>query len=430
MQRPEDIQTLQTARLAAQQGNLELADRLYLELAAGPDFRLEANGFLAFHRFVQERYRESCHFAAEVLAMRSDDRARISLALSQFGAGDRAASEATLSQLDDKELGYATLLRGAVLHLQGKTQQALGCFESFLSLQSGRAPSRSKVPPLITRLLAQAQSAREQFLRSSHRRIFGDLLEAHGEGSLQRIRRAIGHYHDKNEPWQHELQRPAFFYVPGLPAVPWFERTGFSWVSQIERHADEICAEYRRVVAGNRQNLKPYVTAEQGAPQASWGHLIETDNWLSLHLLKGGKRVEPNASNMPITMAALNSIELPDCAGNAPEAFYSTLAPRTRIPPHHGLANYKLVVHLALNIPDDCGIRVGGQTRRWRQGECLFFDDSFLHEAWNDSGQERTVLIFDVWHPALTDVEKSALTKLFAPIDAFFNYRLAGLGWA
>jgi aspartyl/asparaginyl beta-hydroxylase (cupin superfamily) len=156
--------------------------------------------------------------------------------------------------------------------------------------------------------------------------------------------------------------------------------------------------------------------------------LIETDNWLSLHLLKGGKRVEPNASDMPVTMAALQSIELPDCAGNAPEAFFSTLAPQTHIPPHYGLANFKLTAHLALNIPDDCGIRAGGRTRGWHPGRCLFFDDSFLHEAWNRSGRHRTVLIFDVWHPELTAIEKSALTRLFGPVDASFNYRLSGLG--
>jgi aspartyl/asparaginyl beta-hydroxylase (cupin superfamily) len=260
-----------------------------------------------------------------------------------------------------------------------------------------------------------------------HRHMLDSLIEAHGEPALQRISRAIAHFHDSSEPWQHELQQPTFFFVPGLPPEPWFERTDFPWVSAFEKHADAIYAEYQRVVATRRQSLRPYVTAEQHAPQSSWGHLIETDNWLSLHVLKGGKRVEPNASDMPITMAALESIELPECAGNAPEAFFSTLARRTHIPLHHGLANYKLTAHLALNIPEDCGIRVGGRARGWQMGQCLFFDDSFVHEAWNRSAQDRTVLIFDVWHPALTAIEKAALTQLFAPIDASYNYRLSGL---
>ncbi len=33
------------------------------------------------------------------------------------------------------------------------------------------------------------------------------------------------------------------------------------------------------------------------------------------------------------------------------------------------------------------------------------FDDSFEHEAWNDSDSSRIILIFDVWHSDFTDKE-------------------------
>jgi tetratricopeptide (TPR) repeat protein len=424
---PDQNQSIEQARLAAKQGNFELADALYSSLMSRPNSRLEAISFLAFHRFLQQRYEESCLFAKDVLALRSDDRARINLALSQFGAGDHAGSETTLSQLGDGHLGYAPLLRAALYHRRGANKQALAWFESYLKQCTDNEADHARLPPLITRLFGLARQVREETLRSIHQRIVDNLLDAHGEEALRRIRRAIAHFHDKSEPLQHELQQPTFFYVPGLPPKPWFERTDFSWVGEFELRADAIHAEYQRIIAGKKQRLKPYITAEQNAPQTSWGHLIGTDNWLSLHVLKGGMRVEPNASDMPITMAALKLVDLPNCAGNSPEAFFSTLSPRTDIPPHHGLANYKLVGHLALDIPGDCGIRVGGQARRWHEGKCLFFDDSFVHEAWNHSGRHRTVLIFDVWHPALTTIEKAALTRLFAPIKAFYDYRLSTL---
>lgn len=425
MPTPEQDQSLGKARLAAQQGNLELADALYSSLAAHAGSRLEAISFLAFHRFMQQRYEESCGFATEALALRTNDRARVNLALSQYGAGDFAASAITLSQLDNPDMGYATLLRGALHHRRGEGELALACFESSLLRNAAGGLDQSRLPPLLAQLFALARQASAESLHAIHRHMLDDLHRAHGENALQRIRRAISHFHDQTEPWQHELQRPTFFYVPGLPPEPWFERTDFAWLGDFEQHADAIYAEYRRVVSTRTQSLKPYVTADQNAPPSTWGHLIETDNWLSLHLLKGGARVEPNASDMPFTMAALAAVDLPDCAGNAPEAFFSRLSPGIHIPPHHGLANFKLTAHLALDIPEDCGIRVGGETRSWRQGQCLFFDDSFVHEAWNRSGQPRTVLIFDVWHPALTSIEKAALTRLFAPIDASFNHRLS-----
>ncbi len=201
-----------------------------------------------------------------------------------------------------------------------------------------------------------------------HHRMLDNLLDAHGEEALRRIRRAITHFHDKSETWQHELQQPTFFYVPGLRAKPWFERTDFSWVGEFEQRADAIHAEYQRIVATRKQSLKPYITTEQHAPQTSWGHLIETENRLPLHGLKGGRRVVPNASDMPITMAALELVELPDCAGNSPRHFSRRSHRESTFHPDHGLANYKLVAHLALNIPEKCGIRVGGQSREWHQG--------------------------------------------------------------
>ena len=44
---------------------------------------------------------------------------------------------------------------------------------------------------------------------------------------------------------------------------------------------------------------------------------------------------------------------------------------------------------------------------KWRNGELFIFDDSFDHEVWhyNQQNQSRLVLIFDMWHPRLTELE-------------------------
>ena len=48
---------------------------------------------------------------------------------------------------------------------------------------------------------------------------------------------------------------------------------------------------------------------------------------------------------------------------------------------------------------------MGNETRRWREGEALIFDDSFEHEVWNEGSEPRLVFIFDVWHPQLNTDE-------------------------
>lgn len=86
---------------------------------------------------------------------------------------------------------------------------------------------------------------------------------------------------------------------------------------------------------------------------------------------------------------------------------FSTLAPRTRIPPHTGTSNVRTTVHLPLVLPEGCGFRVGSQTRERRVGQAWTFDDTIEHEAWNDSDQPREVLFLDAGNPPLTEAERA-----------------------
>jgi len=42
------------------------------------------------------------------------------------------------------------------------------------------------------------------------------------------------------------------------------------------------------------------------------------------------------------------------------------------------------------------------------------FDDTIEHEACNPSDRLRIVLIFDVWHPGLSPVEREAVAAMIA----------------
>ena len=51
---------------------------------------------------------------------------------------------------------------------------------------------------------------------------------------------------------------------------------------------------------------------------------------------------------------------------------------------------------------EDCAqLRVGNETRSWKENSILFFDDSFEHEAWNKCDNERVVLQLVFEHPEL-----------------------------
>jgi aspartyl/asparaginyl beta-hydroxylase (cupin superfamily) len=98
---------------------------------------------------------------------------------------------------------------------------------------------------------------------------------------------------------------------------------------------------------------------------------------------------------------------------------FSALAPKSRIPPHNGETNARVVAHLPLIVPDGCLYRVGFEQRTWHVGETLIFDDTIEHEARNDSDELRVVLIFDLWNPLLTLEERELVKAMTKRARAF-----------
>ncbi len=78
-------------------------------------------------------------------------------------------------------------------------------------------------------------------------------------------------------------------------------------------------------------------------------------------------------------------------------------------------------MHLPLIVPAGCGFRVGGEIREWQVGTAWVFDDSIEHEAWNDSDVPRAILIFDIWNPALTPLERDLVREATTAIGDYYK---------
>jgi aspartate beta-hydroxylase len=74
-----------------------------------------------------------------------------------------------------------------------------------------------------------------------------------------------------------------------------------------------------------------------------------------------------------------------------------------------------------LIVPPGCGFRVGSEVREWQPGTALVFDDTIEHEAWNDSDEQRVVMIFDIWNPFLTPAERDLMSAATSAIAEFFD---------
>ena len=139
-----------------------------------------------------------------------------------------------------------------------------------------------------------------------------------------------------------------------------------------------------------------------------WRELRGNIDWSSLHLYKVAEET-PFARLFPKTLKALEAADVVRVDGRPVELFFSRLKPGTHIPPHFGIANNRMTIHLPLIVPGDCEIRVGNEMHTWREGELFAFDDSFEHEAWNRSSEDRVVLIFESHHPDLSPDERRAI---------------------
>ena len=222
-------------------------------------------------------------------------------------------------------------------------------------------------------------------------------------------------------------QEPVTFHYPGLPAIEFYERDEFPWLEAMEARTDAIRAEFLAAMAEDDPGTVPYIEYPAGVPLDQWAELNHSPRWSALHLHRGGRPVEANAARCPQTFKALAGAPQPNVESRSPASMFSVLQPRTHIPPHTGVANTRLVVHLPLIVPEGCAFRVGGETRVWREGAAWVFDDTINHEAWNDSDQPRTILIFDIWSPRIHPAEREAIARLMAAVD-HYNEAPAGRG--
>ena len=418
-------------RAAISRGDDATAASLARVVLAGDPGHEATLAWLAARARQQGMVDEAQAWANRGLAIRPHSSAlRFQLGAAQAAAGDFAAAEASLqavpvaapmhvlaqlwlSDVQARRGGRAAGLRTAA--------RALAMAEQF-GLVAKRASLPTDVRIQLDAAMATLHAARADVVA---RALDGPTLAPE---ERERVLAAFAAHLGQPAPAPvHALQQPAFLFVPGLDDRPWWPREAFACLAAIEACTDEIRGELLAVL-GDDAGFAPYVDMPDDAPAAPmWGALNRSPSWSGFHFFRHGERIDANCARCPRTAAALEALPLLRIPGHAPEALFSVLRPQTHIPPHTGVINGRLTVHLPLLVPADCGaLAVAGEARGWREGECLVFDDSFVHEAINRSAQTRVVLIFDLWHPGLPQATRAALAAAIAAYGAF--NRELGLG--
>jgi beta-hydroxylase len=169
-----------------------------------------------------------------------------------------------------------------------------------------------------------------------------------------------------------------------------FDVAEFPWIRGVEQSWRDVRAELDEVLT--YQDLLPNfqdISTDQY-------QLTQDDRWKTFFLYGYGFEAVKNIRRCPATARVVQSIP------GMTTAFFSILAPGKKIPPHGGPYKGVLRLHLALRVPEPasaCGIRVREDVRTWEEGRCLVFDDTWEHEAWNDTDGTRVVLFVDFIRP-------------------------------
>jgi beta-hydroxylase len=186
-----------------------------------------------------------------------------------------------------------------------------------------------------------------------------------------------------------------------------FDNRDFPWIGRVEADWRKVRAELDALIPymahmPNFQDLSPTQL-----------NLSRDDGWKTYFFYAYGVKAIGNCRRCPETARLLRSMP------GMKTAFFSILAPGKHLPPHRGPYKGVLRLHLGLLIPEPaekCGIRVGTETRHWQEGKVIVFDDTFDHEAWNDTDKTRVVLFVDIMRPMRfpANLLNSAMTWMIA----------------
>jgi Aspartyl/asparaginyl beta-hydroxylase and related dioxygenases len=236
-----------------------------------------------------------------------------------------------------------------------------------------------------------------------HREYFGPNPKGGGGGEEERGEKGL-------TPSTSNCYQYAHSYVPGLTVKPFWSIDNISWAKKLIKHYPTIHKEFQQVTQNMDKLIQEGNNIWAGALTQEAGQY--GDGWKTLVLKDRGIWDEVNCNLFPKTSKAVEQSGIP-----ATEVFFASMKPHSEIKLHSDFTNFVLTSHLALEIPDSgknkCRLTIGDETREWRNGEVMLFDTSLMHDAVNESDGMRYILMFRVWHPDLTEVEREALQFIY-----------------
>lgn len=239
---------------------------------------------------------------------------------------------------------------------------------------------------------------------------------------LHRVAGFVKHALDPNLPLEDSIindpHRPhdeIHAYMPGLAETKAFhDPAQLELCQKLSENIDVIEKEYEALVEDMNG------TGKKDRFQSVTSMNYE-GGWKTLVLFYNGHRIKDFPYHLcPVTTKVMESVPL---AGRI--AGFNRQKPKSGIPLHSDGNNMWLTTQMGVKIPDGekAFIKVGGESRYWKRGECLLYDTTYNHETMNESeDQERVVLHIDFFNTlAMTSEEIEIMRYIYSLREEFMK---------
>ena len=238
---------------------------------------------------------------------------------------------------------------------------------------------------------------------------------------LQRVAGFVSHTLDPKLPLEDEIisnpwrpQDEIHAYMPGLgPTEPFRDPNQLELCRLLSENYETIKEEFDALVKDIENGGKDRFQSVTSMNYES--------GWKTLVLFYNGHRIPDFPYHLcPTTTKILETVPL---AGRI--AGFNRQQPRSGIPLHTDGNNMWLTCQMGIYVPEGQAayIRVGPETRRWKEGECLLYDTTYEHETFNEhESHERVVLHVDFFNTlAMTPTEIEVLQYIYRLREEFMK---------
>lgn len=408
---------LEQARTLVGQKRLAEAESLYRHILDCEPLQVEALRFLANAALARSDPGEAVALLSRAAAVdRSDLGVMLELGVAYRIAGRRDESRHVFQHALELSQGKSTIARLMLAHVfEGDNRPELALLHYFRAILDAQAERRwlsdESTEPGMRRMVRHAM----EFVAQGRRAMFNQVLgtcHANASGDMRRIEAALsGYLRERVIQPDDARQRWSFLYLPGLGTSCTLDSSRIPKLDAFAARISDFDDEIESCLADDPR--------EASASPFSLAALDPTHSRQPRRVtLCDRGHPTPSARHLPCLLSALKVLPLMQVPGFGANVSLLQINPGIRSNPEFGASNAIATAIVKCRGDGPANVGVGGESHVLKAGHAVVVDGSFGTSFESIDGSV-CMLLMDVWHPSLLEIERDAFTAVTQAALAF-----------